>query len=125
MRKVDIVGPPPVQVLDVTGPLEVFSNAPDYEIRLANRAVNELFRPIAASCSPTQLPSSTSTVPSIGMNFLRERAARQTHLLVARRTSERRGQRSRTLVASNSQRTTNRFPRFYMILCLDTNSTTR
>jgi len=36
MRKVVIVGPPPVQVLDVTGPLEVFSNAPDYEIRLVN-----------------------------------------------------------------------------------------
>jgi transcriptional regulator GlxA family with amidase domain len=36
MRKVVIIGPPPVQVLDVTGPLEVFSNAPDYEIRLAN-----------------------------------------------------------------------------------------
>ena len=36
MRKIVIVGPPPVQVLDVTGPLEVFSNAPDYEIQLAN-----------------------------------------------------------------------------------------
>ena len=36
MRKVVIVGPPPVQVLDVTGPLEVFSNAPDYEIQLVN-----------------------------------------------------------------------------------------
>ena len=36
MRKVVIVGPPPVQVLDVTGPLEVFSNAPNYEIELAN-----------------------------------------------------------------------------------------
>ena len=36
MRKVVIVGPPPVQVLDVTGPLEVFSNAPNYEIQLAN-----------------------------------------------------------------------------------------
>src|SRR6202049_1678468 len=36
MRRVVIVGPPPVQVLDVTGPLEVFSNAPDYEIQLAN-----------------------------------------------------------------------------------------
>jgi transcriptional regulator GlxA family with amidase domain len=36
MRKVVIVGPPPVQVLDVTGPLEVFSNAPDYRIQLAN-----------------------------------------------------------------------------------------
>jgi transcriptional regulator GlxA family with amidase domain len=39
MRKVIIVGPPPVQVLDVTGPLEVFSNAPDYEIQLANPGV--------------------------------------------------------------------------------------
>jgi transcriptional regulator GlxA family with amidase domain len=36
MRKVVIIGPPPVQVLDVTGPLEVFSNAPNYEIQLAN-----------------------------------------------------------------------------------------
>src|ERR1700749_510310 len=36
MRKVVIAGPPPVQVLDVAGPLEVFSNAPDYEIQLAN-----------------------------------------------------------------------------------------
>src|SRR5580700_4035406 len=36
MRKVVIVGPPPVQVLDVTGPLEVFSNALGYEIQLAN-----------------------------------------------------------------------------------------
>jgi transcriptional regulator GlxA family with amidase domain len=36
MQKVVIIGPPPVQVLDVTGPLEVFSNAPDYEIQLAN-----------------------------------------------------------------------------------------
>src|ERR1700732_3238171 len=36
MRKVVIVGPPPIQVLDVTGPLEVFSNAPEYEIQLAN-----------------------------------------------------------------------------------------
>jgi transcriptional regulator GlxA family with amidase domain len=36
MRKVVIIGPPPVQVLDVTGPLEVFSNAPNYDIQLAN-----------------------------------------------------------------------------------------
>ena len=39
MRKVVIIGPPPVQVLDVTGPLEVFSNAPDYEIRLADPGI--------------------------------------------------------------------------------------
>ena len=36
IRRVIIVGPPPVQILDVTGPLEVFSNAPGYEIQLAN-----------------------------------------------------------------------------------------
>ena len=36
MRKVVIVGPPPVQILDVTGPMEVFSNAPGYEVQLAN-----------------------------------------------------------------------------------------
>jgi transcriptional regulator GlxA family with amidase domain len=32
IRKVVIVGPPPVQVLDVTGPLEVFSSAEGYEV---------------------------------------------------------------------------------------------
>jgi transcriptional regulator GlxA family with amidase domain len=36
MRRVVIIGPPPVQVLDVTRPLEVFSTAPGYEVRLAN-----------------------------------------------------------------------------------------
>jgi putative intracellular protease/amidase len=35
MRKVVIVGPPPVQVLDVAGPLEVFSSAPGYQVQLA------------------------------------------------------------------------------------------
>jgi transcriptional regulator GlxA family with amidase domain len=34
MRRVVITGPPPVQILDVTGPLEVFSNAPGYDIQL-------------------------------------------------------------------------------------------
>jgi transcriptional regulator GlxA family with amidase domain len=33
-RKVVIVGPPPVQVLDVTGPLEVFSNADGYNVTI-------------------------------------------------------------------------------------------
>lgn len=41
MRKIVIVGPAPVQILDVTGPLEAFSNAPGYEICLA---VPERFR---------------------------------------------------------------------------------
>src|SRR6202049_2322877 len=44
MRKVVIVGPPPVQILDVTGPLEVFSNAPDYEIQLANPGLERTLR---------------------------------------------------------------------------------
>src|SRR3954447_9433801 len=34
-RKVVIVGPQPVQVLDVTGPIEVFSNAKGYDITIA------------------------------------------------------------------------------------------
>ncbi|UWZ83330.1 GlxA family transcriptional regulator [Occallatibacter riparius] len=32
MRNVVISGPPPVQILDVTGPLEVFSSVPEYQI---------------------------------------------------------------------------------------------
>src|ERR1700748_3585221 len=35
MRNIVIVGLPPVQILDVTGPLEVFANAPNYSIQLA------------------------------------------------------------------------------------------
>jgi transcriptional regulator GlxA family with amidase domain len=35
MRRVVITGPPPVQILDVAGPLEVFSNADAYAIQLA------------------------------------------------------------------------------------------
>jgi transcriptional regulator GlxA family with amidase domain len=34
MRRVVITGPPPVQILDVAGPLEVFSNIPDYHVTL-------------------------------------------------------------------------------------------
>ena len=34
MRRIVITGPPPVQVLDVTGPLEVFSNIPDYRVEI-------------------------------------------------------------------------------------------
>jgi transcriptional regulator GlxA family with amidase domain len=44
MKKIVIVGPPPVQVLDVTGPLEVFSNAPGYEIQLANPGPERVLR---------------------------------------------------------------------------------
>jgi transcriptional regulator GlxA family with amidase domain len=35
MRNVVIIGQPPVQSLDVTGPLEVFSNGTGYEVQLA------------------------------------------------------------------------------------------
>ena len=34
MRRIVITGPPPVQMLDVAGPLEVFSNAPGYDVQL-------------------------------------------------------------------------------------------
>lgn len=36
MRRIVISGPPPVQILDVTGPLEVFSNVPDYRVEIAS-----------------------------------------------------------------------------------------
>jgi hypothetical protein len=36
MRKVVISGPPPVQVLDVTGPLEVFSNVSEYQVAVVS-----------------------------------------------------------------------------------------
>ncbi|MFT4113406.1 GlxA family transcriptional regulator [Silvibacterium sp.] len=36
MRRIVITGPPPVQVLDVAGPLEVFANAPGYTLQLAS-----------------------------------------------------------------------------------------
>ncbi len=36
MRRIVITGPPPVQILDVTGPLEAFASVPDYEILLGS-----------------------------------------------------------------------------------------
>jgi transcriptional regulator GlxA family with amidase domain len=36
MRRIVITGPPPVQILDVAGPLEVFSSAPEYELVLSS-----------------------------------------------------------------------------------------
>lgn len=39
-----IVGPPPVQILDVAGPLEVFSNAPGYDVQLANPGTERTLR---------------------------------------------------------------------------------
>jgi len=36
VRNVVISGPTPVQILDVTGPLEVFSNVPDYRVEIVS-----------------------------------------------------------------------------------------
>jgi transcriptional regulator GlxA family with amidase domain len=44
MRRVVIVGPPPVQVLDVTGPLEVFSSASGYEVQIGNPGAGNSLR---------------------------------------------------------------------------------
>lgn len=39
MRRVVIAGPPPVQILDVSGPLEVFSSAPGYTVEIGTPGV--------------------------------------------------------------------------------------
>jgi transcriptional regulator GlxA family with amidase domain len=44
MRKIVITGPPPVQILDVTGPLEVFSEAPGYEVVLGTPENSNVLR---------------------------------------------------------------------------------
>jgi transcriptional regulator GlxA family with amidase domain len=44
MRKVVITGPPPVQVLDVTGPLEVFASIPGYEVILGSPDEDNVLR---------------------------------------------------------------------------------
>ena len=44
MRRIVISGPPPVQILDATGPLEVFSNAPGYRIEIATPDDSHLLR---------------------------------------------------------------------------------
>ncbi|MBB5063045.1 GlxA family transcriptional regulator [Granulicella mallensis] len=44
MRRVVIVGQPPVQILDVTGPLEVFCNAPGYEVQIGNPGMENSLR---------------------------------------------------------------------------------
>jgi transcriptional regulator GlxA family with amidase domain len=36
MRRVVVSGPAPVQILDVAGPIEVFSNVPDYQVDLVS-----------------------------------------------------------------------------------------
>ena len=60
MRKIVISGPTPVQILDVTGPLEVFSNVSDYQVEIVsedgsdqlitNRGIN-----LAGAVSPARV----------------------------------------------------------------------
>lgn len=55
MRTIVITGPPPVQILDVTGPLEVFSQVPGYEIVLGSPdGDNALHTSRGVSLSPAQ-----------------------------------------------------------------------
>jgi transcriptional regulator GlxA family with amidase domain len=44
MRRVVITGPPPVQILDVAGPLEVFASAPEYEVILGSPDGSDVLR---------------------------------------------------------------------------------
>jgi transcriptional regulator GlxA family with amidase domain len=41
VRNVVIVGPPPVQMLDVAGPMEVFSNTPGYDVKIGNPGLDD------------------------------------------------------------------------------------
>lgn len=43
-RKIVIVGPPPVQVLDIAGPLEVFSNADGYDVTIGTPSAERTLR---------------------------------------------------------------------------------
>jgi transcriptional regulator GlxA family with amidase domain len=44
MRRIVITAPPPVQILDVSGPLEVFASAPDYLVELATSEADNTLR---------------------------------------------------------------------------------
>lgn len=44
MRRIVITGPPPVQILDATGPLEVFSSAPGYSVELVTSEADNALR---------------------------------------------------------------------------------
>jgi transcriptional regulator GlxA family with amidase domain len=44
MRRIVITGPPPVQILDVTGPLEVFASAPGYVVELVTSEADHTLR---------------------------------------------------------------------------------
>jgi transcriptional regulator GlxA family with amidase domain len=58
-----ITGPPPVQILDVTGPLEVFSSAPDYDVQLGNPGPEHSLRTNRKLALTDALPTSEITGP--------------------------------------------------------------
>jgi transcriptional regulator GlxA family with amidase domain len=71
MRKIVISGPTPVQILDVTGPLEVFSNVSDYQVEIVsedgsdqlitNRGIN-----LAGAVSPARVSGPIDTLVIAG-----------------------------------------------------------
>src|SRR5580700_1573869 len=63
MRKVVIVGAPPVQILDVTGPLEAFSNASGYDVVLGNPGEERVLRTSRNFALTDAIPISEITEP--------------------------------------------------------------
>ncbi|HZY63783.1 MAG TPA: AraC family transcriptional regulator [Edaphobacter sp.] len=71
MRHIVISGPPPVQILDVTGPLEVFSNDDHYRVTVvASGGGNQLLTSrgvtLGNAVSPQDLPESIDTLVIAG-----------------------------------------------------------
>jgi transcriptional regulator GlxA family with amidase domain len=63
MRRVVISGPPPVQILDVTGPLEVFSSAPDYQLTMGSPDGGDVLRTSRGIGLTGAVPLDTITGP--------------------------------------------------------------
>jgi transcriptional regulator GlxA family with amidase domain len=63
MRRVVISGPPPVQVLDVTGPLEVFSSRWDYHVEIASPDDTDQLQTSRSFALAGAVPHSTITGP--------------------------------------------------------------
>jgi transcriptional regulator GlxA family with amidase domain len=63
MRKVVIVGAPPVQILDVSGPLEVFSKAGGYDVVLGNPGEERVLRTSRNVALTDAVPISEITGP--------------------------------------------------------------
>ncbi|MGH9652903.1 MAG: hypothetical protein ACRD6B_05485 [Bryobacteraceae bacterium] len=59
-RRVVITGPPPVQILDVAGPLEVFSKAEGYDVTIGTPVRNARCKPVGELRSRTPCQSARS-----------------------------------------------------------------